>query len=334
MSLEPPPLATPYKDRKTGLNVFGALLIALGAFIALSTLFTVLAFMLSSLRPQIAMTIDRRTLLMSLGTNGAIATGLVTLGIGSIRARRWARALCLCLGWIGVIFGVFGLISISFSMPVFDETLRQSFAQQGQEMPPFMPVVMKVMMVATSVLFYILIPLALILFYRSENVRLTCAARDPVPRWTDRCPVPVLAVVLLQLFGALSMLIILPIYGGVFPLFGTIVNGAIAYAIYVVLLAIHIYAARGFYLRQIKAYWVYFGLAVVGAVNGLLLLSRGQLIVVYEQMGFPEKQLKQMETMLPLFQSTGFLLLSVTSIAALLGYLLWLRRFFVTAQPE
>src|SRR5258708_33744181 len=105
-------------------------------------------------------------------------------------------------------------------------------------------------MVVAMFVIYVVIPGAMVLFSRSTHVKLPCEARDPVPRWTDRCPLPVLAVVLIQAFGAVGMLLMLPVYGRAFPLFGLIITGLPAVAMSLAFAAFSLYAARGFYLLQ------------------------------------------------------------------------------------
>jgi len=50
-------------------------------------------------------------------------------------------------------------------------------------------------------LLFIVLPGGLILVYQSRHTKATCEARDPVPRWTDACPLPVLALSLMLGFG-------------------------------------------------------------------------------------------------------------------------------------
>ena len=63
---------------------------------------------------------------------------------------------------------------------------------------PQLPPVAKLMIVLIPFLMmgfvFVLLPIAWVLFYRSRHVQATCEARDPVARWTDACPLPVLAL--------------------------------------------------------------------------------------------------------------------------------------------
>ena len=60
--------------------------------------------------------------------------------------------------------------------------------------------------------FFVILPAVWIFFYKSRQVKATCEARDPVARWTDACPLPVLALCLWFLFFRLGL--VLQVYGG------------------------------------------------------------------------------------------------------------------------
>jgi hypothetical protein len=59
---------------------------------------------------------------------------------------------------------------------------------------------------------FVLLPAIWTYFYRSPHVKATCEARDPVARWTDACPLPVLGFCLWLLFSV-PMLLVMPISG-------------------------------------------------------------------------------------------------------------------------
>ena len=94
-----------HRDRSAGLVIFGAAEILIGLACASLIPLTIAAAALSPI-------IDLRVVLPSLALYGLIAVGLVTLGVGSIRARRWAVALTLSLSWVWLITGV-GTVALS-----------------------------------------------------------------------------------------------------------------------------------------------------------------------------------------------------------------------------
>jgi hypothetical protein len=44
-----------------------------------------------------------------------------------------------------------------------------------------------------------------VLFYRRESVKVTCAVRDPVRRWTDDFSIPVLALLVLLVMNFMTL---------------------------------------------------------------------------------------------------------------------------------
>jgi hypothetical protein len=253
----------------------------------------------------------------------ALAVGLVWLGIGSIQAKRWARALLLCLGWVGLCVGVISLIVVMATLSSMDAVMRQS----GQELPPGALLIGKIIAVCVVLVMYVIIPGALVLFYRSRHVKLTCEARDPVARWTDRCPLPVLAWCLLQVYGAVAMLLVWKFAGAV-PLFGYVLTGWSAHAIWVGFSLFCLWAARGFYRLNPRAWLAYTTLMFLGGLSSLVTFSRIGLLDYYRIMGLPEWQIKQIAVS-PLVQGHNFLWGSTVGLAIFLGYLVFLRRYFV-----
>ena len=84
---------------------------------------------------------------------------------------------------------------------------------------------MIVFMVLFLGIFFVAVPAVWTFFYNSRHVKATCEARDPVMRWTDACPLPVLGFCLWLWFGV-PMMLLMPIIGrGVMPFFGMFLTG-------------------------------------------------------------------------------------------------------------
>jgi len=315
-----PPLPE-FKDRRAGLIVFGIILIALGGLAALMIPLMLVGQLMSRHAPGVE-PLPLRFMLPGVLVYLGAATAFVWLGIGSMMCRRWARALLLVLAWLWLIGGCMGMVFALFIMP-------QMFAQPQPGMPPLPPVARVMIMLftlATCFVIYVLIPGVLVFFYQSRHVQATCAARDPVPRWTDACPLPVLALSLLLGFGAACMPFMV-LFHGVVPFFGRYLSGAPGMVLLLASAVAYAWAARASYRRQLAGWWV----AVLG--YGLWMLSaavtfaRAGLLPMYERMGFPPAQLEQMQRMNFLH---GPLLPVLTAICWLpfLGGLLYVRRYF------
>ncbi len=319
-----PPPAPVYQDRRTGLIVFGILEIALGGLCLLMLPLTVFGHIMAARRTGAA--VDFGLVAPALLTFSLLAAGLIWLGIGSIQARRWARALLLCCGWMGLCCGLVALVVIVPVLGSMDAMMRQ----QGQELPAGALAIAKFFAIATIAVVYVLIPGALVLFYRSPHVKRTCEQRDPVERWTDRCPLPVLAMVLLQAYGA-AYVVLMPRFGGAFPLAGILVTGWSARVLWYGFAGLSLYAARGFYRLQPRVWLIYTIAMLAVGLSSLVTFLRVGLPDYYRAIGMSERQVEQISAS-PLVHGHAFIWLSLASLAVIAGYLLYLRRYFVAAR--
>jgi MFS family permease len=323
----PPPIQPSYKDRRTGLIVFGVFAILIGAFCALLVPLAIFGQVMTARR--LGTDFDASAAIIGAFVYGVMAVVMIWLGVGSVLARRWARALLLCLGWIGLIIGLIAMPAVFVAMNSIGDAMRA----QGQVVPAATLAVIKFVALATTFVIYIVIPGVAVLFYRSPHVKHTCEVRDPVVRWTDRCPLPVLALVLMKGFGALVVLLILPIYGHAFPVYGTVVLGWESRFLWVAVIVFMAYAARGFYRLDLRVWRIYLVGAMVLWASSLVTFQRIGLVEFYRQMGLPERQLLMMEKN-PLLQGNSLLWISLLSMVVFLGYLLYVRRYFTAATDR
>jgi hypothetical protein len=330
---EPPVVAGPPpadRDRRGGLIVFGVFEILGGAFFAFSLPMMVLGEFLTS--RQQARPFDLAALAPIIVMYLVLAVGLVCLGIGSIRGRRWARALLLVLGWVALAGGSVALIVIATSLDGFEELVRQQTRQQGgQEMPAIAMTIMKAIMITSMLVFYVVIPGALVLFYRSPHVKRTCERLDPVERWTDRAPLPIIGACALMVFGAVAMLFT-PQFGGVMPLFGEAITGWPARLLWLGFAAISLYAARGFYRLDYRAWKIYLAFVIFCAVNYAASLSMLGFEAYFAATGVSGWQLDQIKGN-PLFERlAGWM--PLVAMVPFTGFVLYLRRYFVAAKDR
>jgi hypothetical protein len=129
------------------------------------------------------------------------AVFFVWVGIGTVRKRRWARTLMLSAAWVWLLVGVGGAVMLAFG------GLPGTAAAEGDQ--ALVNGIVRFVAIALGLVFYVVLPLFFVLFLRSGSVRFTFEASDPVPRWTDRCPGPVLSMILTLAYCAVGCLVML-----------------------------------------------------------------------------------------------------------------------------
>jgi hypothetical protein len=322
--IESTSLPVPYKDRSAGLIVFGILTILLGCLAGLLVLL-MLVGQAASARTTGAASLS--AILPVLSIYGVLAVALVWLGIGSTMARRWARALLLIFSWTWLIMGVLGFSFMVFMMS------RIHFLDGGAPgHPPTPSPTMGMVMVFMSLVlgvFFAILPAVWTFFYSSRHVKATCETRDPVTRWTDACPLPVLGCCL-GLAGSVTTMLIMPIAGhGVMPFFGTFLTGLPGSMLCLAIAALWSYAAWSLYKLEQRGWWLILIALCVFMMSALLTFARHDLMEMYRLMDYPEAQIEQM-------QKTGLLVgnrmtwLMAFSALPFLGYLLFIKKFLRT----
>ncbi len=325
-----PPAVPPYQDRHTGFLICGAVQIILG----IMTAGAVPMMLLSSLlvrraNPAVAMPL-RNMLPVSLMYIG-IAAVLIVLGIGSVQCRRWARALTLVVSWLWLVIGTIGVLATLVFVPRIMRGAMSSVPKQpgGPDTTIVMAIVATFIIVFVAIL-YVVVPLVFVLFYGSRNARETANQRDPVERWTDRCPLPVLAASLLMLMGAvsyLSMVLTRPLIA----FFGDYITGVPGIIACLLLAFAWTVLAFRLYRLKLRAWWITFAAHTLMSISGVVTLFRLGLTPVYQQMQAPPQQMEMIRRM-------GFLntnapgYFGIVSGALFLAYFLWIKRFF--KEPE
>ena len=319
-----PPIA--YKDRRTALIVFGVLTIAMGSVMALFIPLMLFGATIAAKEPGSGEMYQM--LIPACVMYGALAVALIWLGIGSAMARRWARALLLIFSWSWLVVGVIATTSTAFVLP---KAFAVSAALQQQRGQPQLPPSAQSIVLAITLIFYavifIFLPAIWVWFYQSNNVRATCQARDPHPRWTDRSPLPVIALSLWLAFGSLAMLALPFAYRGVFPFFGTFLSGIPGTTIYLVMAVIWAYAVWILFRLQLRGWWLAFVVICVWSTSSVLTCLHHDLDEMYQLMGIPQQQTAMVQQ-LGLFNRQLMAWSSFGFTVPFLGYLLFIRRYF------
>ncbi|MBU4212672.1 MAG: hypothetical protein KKD33_08835 [Verrucomicrobia bacterium] len=215
-------------------------------------------------------------------------------------------------------------------MLVFLPDMYDQMGKSGQ-IPQQITTVIKYVTIGFMVVFYVIIPGVLVLFYGSRHVKATCERRDPQVRWTDKCPLPVLAVSLISGFWAACMLL-MGFYGWTIPFFGFILSGIAGASVALISMLLLGYVAWGTYRLSVKAWWCAVVLTIAWGVSTGITFSRVTLMDFYERMNLPAQQLEIMKQ----FAQPAFwmVLLSVLWVVIVLAYLLYTRRYFVSPSDQ
>jgi hypothetical protein len=248
------------------------------------------------------------------------AVWFIWMGIGSIKARRWARALTLASSWLWLIFGVIATVVISLSIP---QAVTKMY--DGEEIAPIFILITKIIIGVIVLVFYILIPGMFISVYRRRNIKMTCELYDRQIRWTDQCPLPVLALVLLFGFAALYLLGMLS-YARVAPFFGFLLGGVRGIIILLIMAAVSGYLAWGLFRLDIRSWWVTFLFVILVSISTALTFYKVGFKGVYFAMLFPEQLKFVKQFMYPKSAFEAFY--GIWGIP-IVGYLWFVRKYFV-----
>jgi hypothetical protein len=319
-----PPPAPDYRDRMAGLVVFGIGEIAIGGFCGLA----ILAIMMGRVASVAAggRTAAPPSIVPAAALYGILGSVFISLGIGSVLARRWARALWLCLSGLGLCCGLLACIWMVMILP---RAFAVMASTANPSLPPGAMAAVKALMVGGVLVMYVAIPGALFLFYRSPNVKRTCEVRDPVARWTDNCPPPVLALSLMSGAGSVALLALVSRFRG-YPVMGFFVDGIARYFIAAIFAGALLYVAWGFYQLQIRAWWVALGMEVLGVASNVITFWWSDLSEVYGKMGLDPRTAALTVQLVSDPPEKWLLTLSVIPWAI---WLLCVRRYFIAHPP-
>ena len=296
----PPPPAAAFRNRRVGLIVFGIALILAGAVCALFVPLVLLGGFMAQASGAGA---EWRMLVPSLTLYALLAVAFVWIGVGSLAARRWARALALILSWVWLLTGVITVGMMALLFPMMSEMLAGAAAagaaSKGRGVAPMpdegMAAVILVITLAVMAVIFVIVPGVLVLFYRSPHVRATCEAFDPRPSWTDACPLPVLGLSLSLAFMAIFSLPSIIAYGGMVPMFGTVLTGFTGIAVTGALAGLWGWCAWATWRMRIAGWWAAFLSTVLMTLSGAVTFATVDLIEIYRRAGFPEEQMQVLE---------------------------------------
>jgi hypothetical protein len=333
-AIQPSPFSPTFQaelvhDRSLGMMLFGVLEVVLGVLCALAVpLMAMSMFVAQNVNQAGAGTANVRMMIPMVAMYAVLAVIFVWLGIGSMQCQRWARAVTLVISWVWLIGGMFGMAFFVFFM-------RDMFAQinANGKMPPGAMLTLQLITGGMMGCIYIFMPGGLVLFYRSRHVKATCEARHPEPCWTDRCPLPVLALSLMLAWGALWLVGTLS-YGAVTPFFGIFISGIPGGLMLLALSAVYAYLAWAIYRLRPHAWWLTMAATLTFCASAALTFSRHGVVEMYERMGMPPEQLAMMEKTGMISRMAYMPWFGCISGVAIVAYLLYIRKYFRAASEQ
>lgn len=325
----PLPDAPGYRDRGTGLVIFGVFQIILGLLAVLMVPVIALGAFMSRLAPGGSMRTGQ--FLSGVASYAFLGAGLVTLGIGSVQMKRWARALTLVTSWYWLIMGALVTVLMTAMLPL---VMRGALAQAQQNAPGgpspgmstgIMAVILTLIIIFTA-FFLIVVPIAFVVFYGRQDVADTVRRHDPKERWTDQTPLPVLGASVAFFTGSMYLLLV-GLTTPLFPFFGRYLTGPAAAACFVVWAGLDLYLAIAFFRLQASGWWIAVLVTPLRLLSMALTYGKADLMRAYSKVGLSEEQLRALNSN-PMFRGHIILWWSLISVVLLFGYLLWLKRYF------
>jgi hypothetical protein len=223
--------------------------------------------------------------------------------------------------------GIVMLTAMGFVMPKILANLPATATAGQPAMPPAAMGVVMVVMFLFLGFFFIVLPAVWTFFYNSRHVKATCEARDPVTRWTDACPLPVLGLCLWLLFSV-PMMLLMPLVGhGVMPFFGSFLTGVPGSLFCLVSAALWSYAAWLLYRLKPLGWWLILIAMIVFVTSGLVTFAHHDMLEMYQLMGYPQAQIDQIQKSgLMTGNRMGWLM--GLSAVPFLSYILFVKKYF------
>jgi hypothetical protein len=283
----------PYKNRRGWLVAFGIFEILIGCVLLGMIALSVFAMrMASAAPPPTVPCIPPPAVVMAIIAvfYGLLAVLFVTVGIGSIQAKRWARMAMLVISWCWLAMGVMGMAMMAIMLPMIMESAKQ---QAKSPMPPGFDTAFQIGMLVVLGAFFVVLPLIFVLFYSGKNVKATCENRSGVTPSGPRRPVVVIVVAVWYAMSAVSCVTVLLVIPA-FPLFGFVLMGWSARVAAIVVGGLCAWLAWNLYHQRALAWRVAIGWLVIGLASMLVTQSRLGVVEMYRRMGYSELEIGRM----------------------------------------
>ncbi|MEN6385708.1 MAG: hypothetical protein ABFD79_10985 [Phycisphaerales bacterium] len=310
-----------YKDRKVRMVVLGIIQLLLGCLALLMSAGVIANSLIAAHRG--GGEVNLKQLIVGAAVYLLIAVCLFWLGIGLILTRRWARAISLILSWFWLLAGVFGFVFMLIMIPTMLKVMSQ-----GNTPKALVAGIMIGMMGVLSI-FYVILPALFVLLLSGNQVKMTCENRDAKVRWTDRCPLPVLALSLIVGMWAVSMLF-MGAYNWTIPVFGYVVTGTVGACVILIEAVFIVYAAWALYRLKIAGWWISLIFSILIFASTTVSFLKIDFAEYFQKMGLSPQQYNEMQQM----NFKNMLILYGVWCVGLIIYMAFIRKYFKQAKQE
>jgi hypothetical protein len=256
-----------------------------------------------------------------------LAAWFCAVGVGSIKARRWARVLVLVGAWITIFFGTMLMALLLYLLPGVYDLLADSAV-----LSPSTAMTALSFSIIVYLLLQLVLPIAAICFYNLKGVQVTCERLNPAPCWSDRCPLPLFAMGFIAVLGCLS-LILGASFNYVVFLFGRVLVGWQGFMIVLPISMICGYVGWGAFTRRMHAWWTAYALILLISASLMLTFSEYDMVTLYSAMGYGSEQVNGLGGLRLLSPA---LLTAATCVWGIMTciYLVWVRDSFLPEHEQ
>ncbi|HRK29816.1 MAG TPA: hypothetical protein PLD59_01960 [Tepidisphaeraceae bacterium] len=346
-----PAVVLPFADKRAGLKAWGIVLIVFGTLTGCLTLMIPLgAWILTAVPANQVPNRGGVMVQMAFATlmYGAATALLVWIGIASIRLRRWVRPVLVTFSGLAIASCTAGIISLLATAPAMTRNVNTSIrTTMTPATMPGLPPTQNVTTINTPIpgaaasmwvgvlvgvgmliVFGVVLPGAVFWFYRQDDTRLTLQFFDPPQSWSDRAPLPVIAVALTA-----ALLMVLMLFGAIQQIF---LAESIRQA--VVVTAISLVIGVGMFFTAVLNFnnsprgWVVALITILLSTAGwLAIIFMTNFAALLKSFGVTEAEavgLTDLSSTQRISQavSTGLL------AAAAVGYMFWCRKFYSSSS--
>jgi hypothetical protein len=121
-------------------------------------------------------------------------------------------------------------------------------------------------------------------------------------------------------------MLLMPAFHSMTPFFGLLLTGVPGTVVYVLMAVVWSYGAWALYRLDRRGWWVIFIAMILVSVSTVITYSRHDVSEVYSAMGYTAEQLAAVQALG--MGSKMMIWMSLAGIVPLVGYLLYIRKFF------